>query len=375
MFVDIARKINDLNSLVEEGLKLLKGLDDDFITANSVAYSDVELFRIVSSEVNTLDSILSLARFGKFKDCMILLRSIFENMLYFRLMAEGKTYRLWRMYPIIPNPGNTNPAARDSTLAKWQTEWKQGKHNDKEIISIDPVGQDRIQVVHEHEGLYETKDTEKKGPILPWYWVVMDDYSPDVKFLSDLPSIKAGDLYPDITAQHKLEQDQLYHHYIYIEAIVKNLLLNELVTETQTEYIFVHYNYLSSFLHPSKRAFSSSSYFQQHQNSDGDYVTWQILLYVCQIQLSFFRSIVNKVKRDDSKANTKKYEDYISKIDSATSYFWFIDNGPTQQDIDESNQKKIWVDEKRKGDPTVVYYVDPIERLIKFGSVFLRNNR
>ncbi len=373
---EISSEIEKLKAIAKDGLKIIDSLKEDmcYNAGAGFVYEDL-YFKSINSKFNSLGIILTLLDSKMFKESMILLRHTFEMMLYYRLMALGKIYRVTRPHFIIPNGGNTNPKARDDTFASWMSEWKSGKHDDKEVVEINKVKENRIDITYQHEGLYDSKDKSKTGIVLPWYLWVLKDYDPETKFLSELPSVKAGDIFPDITAKLKSKQDSIYHHYIYIDSIRKNLILNGLITERQADYILVHYNYLSSFLHPSERGFDPQAYFYKYQGGYGDYVTWQILLYVCRIQLIFLDSVLSKFRVDNKNARTKDYDAFIAKANGATKYFWFVDNEPTKEDVQESDTAKKWLkEESRRKDTTVIYYLDPIERLSKFGLVWLKNH-
>lgn len=373
---EISSEIDKLKGIAKDGLKIIDNLREDicYNAGNDFICEDL-YFKSIDSEFNSLDTIVMLLDSKLFKECMILLRHTFEMMLYYRLMALGKIYRMTRIFPIIPDSGNTNPKARDDTFVKWMKEWKDDANNEKEVIDISKEGNDKIRVTYQHEGLYDAKDKSETGIILPWYLWVLKDYNPEMKFLSKLPSVKAADIYPDITSKLKREQDAIYHHYIYIDSIRKNLILNNLITERQSEYLLVHYNYLSSFLHPSERGFNPNTYFSKYYGTYGDYVTWQILLYICRMQAIFLESVLDKFRKDNPNAMTTKYNEFIARAKEDTKYFWFIDNDPTEQDVNESDKSKMWLKErKRKIDPIVIYYLDPIERLGKFGLAWLKDH-
>jgi len=83
-----------------------------------------------------------------------------------------------------------------------------------------------------------------------------------------------------------------------------------------------------------------------------------------------------KFQLDNPKARIDRYLKHISAIEDATSYFWFIDNGPTDQDQLESDQtKQLMTELARKNDPILIYYSDPLERLRKFGPTFLERSQ
>ncbi len=373
MSEEIAKEIGALEKLAKVALGSVDTIQSDltFNRGSWEAYEDAYFF-VIESEFRTLGAVIALNSANQFKECMILLRSAFERSLYFWLMLEGEEYKWDPIWNITPNPGNTNPAARDSTLQMWKKNWKEGKTLYKDVVGIDPVGDDSIRVTFLLRGLYDEKDIEKKGTVIPWYLAVVDEYNPDIKFLSELPSISVGDMFPEVTSQHKKIQDSLYNRYFYFPRIVENLLLNKLITKPQDEYILVHYSYLSSFVHPSRRSLKPMVGESYLANKSSDYVRWLILLYVCRVMIVLLRAILTRFKRTNPKALVTRYEQVIQNLEKETLYFWFIDNSPTQEDIESSDQKKAWLeDPERKNDPTVIYEPDPLKRLETLGYALL----
>lgn len=126
---------------------------------------------------------------ARYKDCFVLLRSLFEYHFFFVLMVNGKKYRATEEYHIVPKSSSSVKEARDKTFDKWQFQKTSGKLDPK--IKAINKGQkdDVIFVTVETEGLYEQKDVEKKGPVIPMYYFVFDQYDPDIKFLSELSTL------------------------------------------------------------------------------------------------------------------------------------------------------------------------------------------
>jgi len=328
-------------------------------------------FECVKSEFQLLDSVMKLCKDGRIKDCFVLLRSGFEMSLYFRLMTDGEIYQFDRIWNIVPLPSNSNPTARDQTYQMWMKNWKSGSELYRDVLRITKVGNESIMTTYQLRGLYDSKDVEKKGTVIPWYLAVVGEYDADIRFLSTLPSISAGDPFPEITSKRKIVQDLYHKRYFTFESIVRNLLLNELVTEQQAEIIRIHYNYLSSFVHPSNRSIKpmlGDSYFAKTAPL---FSPWLVLLYICRISLTLLRSIILRFKRTNAQAETEVHDKIIKRLENATLYFWYIDNDPTEADLRFSNSQKLARPELNSNNTTVIYNSDPLERLQWLGNELL----
>ncbi|MDC8451668.1 MAG: hypothetical protein LV477_02015 [Candidatus Nitrosotalea sp.] len=328
------------------------------------------LFDTIKSELQTLKVVMDLVNKGNFKECFIILRAIFELMLYFWLMLEGEKYKLQHTYTIQPDPEQDIKTARDETYAKWLQSWKEKKDGYEAITHIQAIDTDKIRVQYEYEGLYEEKDKQKTGKIVPFYvFVLTDHYSQSLRFNAELPSIKAGDMFPDITENMIKDQKQLYHNYIYFEAILKNLLLNELITKAQRDYIIIHYNFLSRYVHPSIHAITqfttNAKFYKRHDQYPDDIVKEQVLLYVARIICKLISITLKRFEKECNPIGVEKFKTLVSQLDFASSYFWFFDNEPLPFDKSVSEIKKNSVESitKKESEDLIIYYEDPIERL------------
>ncbi|MDH3764432.1 MAG: hypothetical protein OER82_01300 [Nitrosopumilus sp.] len=362
---------SELEKLANRGFELIRSINDDLTIGDEVyeTYNDI-LFDTIKSEFQSMESALSLIHLNKYKDSFIILRSVFETLLYFWLMIKGKKYRFTREWTITPKEGHTVKEGRDLTYEQWCRDWKTGVENYKNVTSINKKSEDKILLTRELEGLFEDKDIEKKK-IYPFYtFVLSDHYSPSITFTADLPSIKEGSFNPDLTEKLVSEQKTIYHNYIRIEAIIKNLILNNIITEIQRDYIVVHYNFLSHYVHQSKYAiqdFTKDISIYRRNQISSDIVDEQILLYICSMQSILLKTIIDKFEKENPKASVQKYKELIFELDSSTEYFWFIDNEPTLYDKWLSDIKTRSAERFRNKPKTdiVLYYEDPLERLQK----------
>lgn len=365
--------INELLKIVKETLELVKEIENDTTYRTKKSKDEhITFFKIFYSQFDSIQSVLILLKENKYRDCLILLRTIFETYFFLWLMMEGRRYRETREFHIIPNSWSTKSEARDKTFEKWQKDKRDNAEKYKDIIDIKKGhAEDVITVTYEWEGLYEEKDVERKGEIVTKYFFAFTEYNPEIKHLASLPTILAGDLYPDISLKQQKDHKRLYHHYFYIESIVKNLRLNKLIIPEQDDRIWVHYNFLSMFTHTTNKGMVKlgdprSLYLQPNRKYD-EVVSELILLYLCALQSMYISTIIRYFKNKSDGEWYRPYEKQIEKLNNATKDFWFILNEPTDFDINESEQKKRWLRGRKMevNEDLVIYYTDPIERLNK----------
>lgn len=371
------RILHEIESLEEDSMKYIK----------KPGYEMTVFFQFFYAQFTSMDSVLILLKKNKYKECFIILRSILESYLFLLQMMKCKVYKNSIEYTIIPNPGSTKEEARNNTLEKWKNEWKRGDKTEyKDIIA---KNDDKIIITYEWTGLYEEKDIKEEGYWISRYFFAFEEYSHEIRFLSDLPTIAAGDWMPDVTKSIKKEHKKIYHHVFYIDSIIKNLKNNHLINDEQKDRIIVHYNFLSSFTHPTKNVISyfgdprvvytkgveekitigengiTKNYI--YSKYEKKIIEEQIILYVCKLQMLFISLILDFFESLSSNSDwSKKYSILTRQLEEATRDFWFIFDNPTEFDICDSEMRKTWLNEKQKTiipKDLVLYYTNPLERL------------
>jgi len=319
---------------------------------------------IVTSEFCSLDSVLMLMRSSRYKDCMILLRTIFEYYFLLVLMMKGRRYRFTYTYHVESGKGLTQKEARDQTYEKWVKSWKSGEPRYSRVISIEKGHDDDIiRVTTEDEGLYEEKDVERKGDTTPYFFFVFQEYDPDAHFLSDLQTIyKPGSKYKQIAEKHK----RFYSQYLNINKIADNLELNGLLSQEQLERFWVHYNFLSSFAHPTRRGLLELElkHYPASEPQTRKAIEELVLGYVAHFQAMFLRLVVDYFADKNPAADLSSYASYSKELEACARKFWFIYNEPTDIDIANSRIQKEWMKiEGLRVPDGVLYYGDPIDRM------------
>jgi len=368
--------IRELSEAAQSGFKLLSNLYEDFnsdLDVSKDVYST--FFKVFFSQMDALDSVLSLLEKNKYKDSFILLRHAYETYFYFLLMLEGRKYRQTRRFYIIPNKSTTEEEARDETLKKWRKEWKEWKEKRTPglelydaVENLSPCKNNAINVTYKmQEGLFEEKDEKKEGEIITMYYFVFHNYDPFVNFLGSLPSIVAGDMFPDITKRHQEEQQMVYNRYFFFENMITNLISNNLITQYQSDYLRVHYNFLSTYVHITREIIKivPNAYSTGIENGTDDVNAELILLYVCSLQNLFLKTFIKYLNNQKNGDWSKKYDDHNAILEKLTDDVWFIFNSPNKYDIESSERKKRWIEARgiKTDKDKVIYYENPLEHL------------
>jgi len=361
---------NDLIQISRETINIVKDFEKTALQGlESVNLSWCIYLHLGMTQFDTLDSVITLLEKGRHKDCFVLLRSVFESSFFLILMMRGKRFRETRRFKVIPNANEDSRTARDKTLAIWEQNRKFGKPNYDKIVNLGKEDEDIILVTIEDEGLYTKEDVKKEGPVISRYYFAFDEYDPETRFTSKLPSVSAGNPYPEIADEQWIKQKTIYHQYFYISKLKKNLKLNGLLDNEQADRFEVHYNFLSAFVHPTKMGTSrigEKTYSHPYTPPVMRFARHElILLYICKLQALLIRVLVDFFERVNQKSNFEKYKKKVAHIDAMTKDFWFIYNEPTAFDKSKSEYlKKVAADLGHTVDAAVIlYYRNPLKRL------------
>lgn len=355
--------INELEKIVKNGCQISEDLDSDLTFGQTVGNMyDTDLFNFLTSEFQTMDSVIELTKSGKFKDAFILLRTVFEMLLYFWLMVEAEVYYFPQILTAKAEDGKSAQQVRDSVFKRWNAKKEAGDPKYQHIIKLTKIGSDALNVVYRYEGLYGDS-----GDMIPAYYFILNEkYDPNAK-LAKLDSIRDGEVH--IHDKITKFQTELYYYNLTFSRTIFNLLENKLISKPQDDYIKVHYNFLSKFVHPTKDAVDPNFQSKRYGYPDVGEETIKelILLYLCRIQYLFFRIITGRFKKENKTAKLEKYLSLMERLDSTSSHFWFFDNNPSEFDILISDSKKHLQKISDKT-PTekVIYYEDPLFRLKQF---------
>lgn len=321
------------------------------------------------TEIDSLMVVVGLVAKGAYKESFILLRAVLEKFLFFWLMFDGLKYKRTIHYTIEPRISKTPREARDKTLGLWNNLKNSGdsRYTNWDIKSgrLDNV----IIVTYEEEGISITKDGKKTDEMVPYYNMVLEEYEPDVKHLSDIQSMVNNIMNHSNAANLTLKQNIIYNHYFYINNIYRNLVRNNLVNKSQLEVIRIHYNFLSKFVHPSKH---NIELWDEIRNGprytsiySEDILSDLVLLYVARLMLLYIRVFISGYKTTRNQSAYYKFEEIVLELDRMSKDFWFFDNDPTDFDIHYSNLQKDYLRRTNKKVPNgVIYNENPLRRLM-----------
>jgi len=361
------QSIKELSELVKEGCSMVDDLKSNLTYGQDVAnFYHYDLFDMIQTEFFSIDSVLKLLESFRFKDCFTITRTIFESFLVFWLMVRAKKYRQATWYTAEATEKKSAQQIRNEVFDRWSLEREKGNPKYKHIIHMKKLKEkDQFYVLYEFEGRFEEKN---KMHIPNLYFLIKEEYDPAAK-LEVLDSIKEGVIHHD-PKRMKIHRDY-YRHNLRFEALIENLLINDLIKENQADYLRVHYNFLSRYVHPSKESINPHSQNLANQQSRGysnELLEELILLYLSRLQRLFFHIIVERMKEDNLNAIVKPFNSFMQKLDLASSHLWFFDNNPTEYDIEVSDAQKRLKKQVEKTIPSnqVLYYENPLDRLSRY---------
>jgi len=325
----------DLLGLVERGFDLTANIREDLLQGlESTELRWYVYFDVFYGALDSMQSVVLLLKSQKYRECITVLRTIFEHYFLLVLMMNGLIYRETRRYRVGPGLNMARRDARDATLDKWRKDWESKKPGYEDIVDIQQGGpDDAIDVTIETKGLYERGDVEKTGQIVPRFYFVYDQYDPDVHYLSDL-----GTLYRSRTTPKELVEihKRLYGQFLNIRRICRNLRLNKLLTREEEDRFWVHYNFLSCYAHPTRKGLIDPENiipsWPRRIRYDRAFELL-VLGYLAQFQSMYLVLMVSFFEEVNPKSELEKYKNHVMRLESASSYFWFIYNNPSQSDI------------------------------------------
>ncbi len=358
-------RILNLEVLMQQGCEIIETVDSDLTFGVKVGNEyHYDLFDVLKTEFKSFESVKTLGRCQRYKDSFNILRSVLEMLLYFWLMVEAKKYQDPRIYTAQSSDDKSSNEIRDIIVSRWKKKKNEGdsKYTHIEEIKKSKTHDDQFEVIYNFEGLHDDKD----GYHIPYYYFFLKDLFDSSRILAELASVDSGVGNPEIVDKTTRIQKKYYRLNMKFDSLLENLIRNELITKSQSEYIRVHYNFLSQYTHPSKNRFES---FIQgvHGHSYSEYsdeVYYElILLYVCRFQLNFFKIIVNKFKKENPNAKTKEFFELMEKLNSATEDLWFFDGKPSEFDKLLSRGIQFRKNRKVESEWPIFYYDDPLWRL------------
>ena len=109
-------------------------------------------------------------------------------------------------------------------------------------------------------------------------------------------------------------------------------------TRDQGDGFWVHYNFLSSFGHPTRRALLNYSPYTDGKAPELALETL-VLDYVGQFEAMLIRIVTEFFSRVNRSADFSRYASLAEKLEEATKDFWFIFNEASNLDKEESERQ------------------------------------
>jgi len=369
---------DNLRGLIEQAVEGSVGLQRRCMNQMQASSTlDFRIFNLHGFGLGRLDTVMLLLEKSKPEDCFNVFRTAYETFVHLLLITKAKIYRESNIITITPNPGSTPEEARERTYQKWHAGWKSKQPEYADIVDIQRGRQkDTIVVVYQLEGLYHAEDTEKKERPVAKQLFAIEEFNPEDTFVSFLPGIVEGDTLLKRQAGNDRiqEQKRIYSDHFHISGLIKNLRVNGMISKIQRTRVIVHYSYLSSFTHPTRKAIDFEEELRSTNARPGD-VERLILLYVAKLHQLFLSSIVDFYSEVNPKSQLAAEKLVVARLKTATQDLWFTWDEPTEFDKFDSEGRKEAVRymTKQTVDPDLIlYYANPLKRLASL-RLFQRN--
>jgi len=232
-------------------------------------------------------------------------------------------------------------------------------------------------------GLHSDKSKKGRGTIISPYYFRIDDFDPFVGPKKHVAKLAA----PFWERAHREdwanESAAAWRRYFMYDKIRKALDVNRLLPGMGV-HIDVHYGFLSGFAHPSKRGYEAiyGRNCPDRMGSFDHYASELIFLYAITIAAAEVE-IYGRMTRRPPRLGLAGWEDVEADVREArlaSSYFWFLGDGPTMLDRIDTVHTPPGRTKPRWGRPPtdpatlpparVRYYADPLKRLVSLHHGF-----
>lgn len=299
---------------------------------------------------------------GKYVDAFRIIRCIFENHLLNLLMMKGELYE--RTLKVIPETKTYREVCGEA-ISKLEEEHKKGIG--KNIISVVPTN-DYKHLIVTYRGLTDSQDN---NDLISYYYFAFQEYDSEIHIVGKIPEINEKSFYPEINKKWQKCHEEL-SKYLSFSGMKKALLLNKIYTEQEWGRISVHYQFLSTFIHPNKKSMGviEGNVINSYVNSPEEicnydhYLSELALLYVAFHLKYFLEEIIGYLSRNFNideefkKSLFEGFEDF--------NYFWFLKESPHAYDEHEYLTIKNHAKQMRdfELDGKIPYYKNPLQRLV-----------
>ena len=313
-----------------------------------------------------LRAVLTLSESGHYASALVIVRGALEHHLMDRLLFLSRLYV--ETYGGIKKEEVGTENARLAAL-------KAGPRPDISRWWRDDATGDMNVVIR---GLHSEKSTKGRGMILSPYYFRQDHFDPFTGGKKHAGKLAAPFWEREHVEDWAKESAAAWHRWFVHERVMKGLLVNRLLPRCEV-HVDVHYAFLSGFAHPSKRGYEAlyGRNTPDRMGSFDHYASELCLLYVITIAAAELDAYGRMTRRTPT-IGLSGWDDVMLDVREArfaSSYFWFLGDGPTMLDRIDTVHTPRSRQKPRVGrpiiDPTklpaerVKYYSDPLERLVK----------
>jgi hypothetical protein len=195
----------------------------------------------------------------------------------------------------------------------------------------------------------------------------------------------------DQLEEHAQRNAMLHSRYLKWEAILRNLVLNDLIAEEHWAQLEVHYRWLSAFAHATQTGYDLIERECGHpswgKRGRSHLLGELALLYAATFavdELQWFCEFVDKRAHMIELSNRTAIDRSISQVRALTGYFWWPGSSPDDFDrVTEANHRAWKAYQPGEGDgwpsppdpasladADIGYYVDPYDRLKRMHEGF-----
>ncbi len=369
--MSLQSEVEELNSQVSNLLGMYDGWSESFEYGAAGYDAYYKLVDFANFRLETVMSTLDLINNNQVADAFTLERTLLENYLLYLLMCRGHKYFQLR---------SLKGKKQDEIVKIIEDESKLAGHGD--LIEVREHPKLAKHLMYIREGLKIKGATEYT---IPFHNFVYGQFDPMTMRLDEKGYFAYFEFEDeDDSQQHawKQNQEQLYRHYLSYDALLQNLLINEIVDSEAVKRIEAHYTFLSTFVHPTNDSFrdlhknSNEHSFKTMIGFDEPYKDSSKLLasiYNAKLAVSIIRELIEALKQGPKdflkNINSDEIERLCVEIENRNP-FWFIFNSSTEYDKFEqavnisTNEELLAVggDYKKLPDERVMFERDIMRR-------------
>lgn len=297
-----------------------------------------DLLDYANFRVETVTSIVLLAKNGKVADALGLSRSLLEHLLLFRLQCRGNRY--FTLGPEFETRSAYKTGLKDAVAMLADLH---AKGEVAHCVGVERYPRGRNQYMWVYMGLASENEPDY---FVPRHYFLFENFRPETLRLDDrhyMSYVPRGfSESKDLRAakeRRKREAAFEYKHYLSWSGLLTSLSINNLATTAETHRIEAHYTFLGKFLHPTHgaaRELHEQANFHNGRPAIGmssDYTRTAVLL-AALYAVWLLRGVLEEVcdlfdgapAKYIAEPSTKAMRELVEYVPERFPYFWFISN-------------------------------------------------